>query len=289
MNSSQKTIWKKLGNFYKRLGKFYYYPKMGQKRISHRQIYISWWFALSLVVMTCLIFLDGYAHAHLASTDLWGVPTGGQNQILSHQIIPDPTDPLSAIHPTFDFTSDDSFQRYLDPSHPFQNINYVPADLAPINSNFTANDARKFELRQEAGDSFADMAWHFRDHFGGDRLSITSAYRSESFQKSLLKNWCSDDLCAKPGTSEHQAWLALDLSVVTKWGRTISMDKPNKYTDWLHAYAQEWGFHNTYQKGIAIDGKVVEWWHRRYLGTWLATLLFENNQTFAEYYKTVNR
>lgn len=36
------------------------------------------------------------------------------------------------------------------------------------------------------------------------------------------------------------------------------MDTPNKYTDWLHAHAQERGFHNTYQKGVAIDGKIIE-------------------------------
>jgi hypothetical protein len=31
----------------------------------------------------------------------------------------------------------------------------------------------------------------------------------------------------------------------------------------------------------------VEGWHRRYLWTWLAALLFQNNQTIAEYYKSL--
>ena len=78
----------------------------------------------------------------------------------------------------FDFASDDSYQRYLDNQHPFVDLDYVPGDLELINSDFTANDASRFELRQKAGEMFADMAWHFWHDFSGDRLSITSAYRS---------------------------------------------------------------------------------------------------------------
>ena len=93
--------------------------------------------------------------------------------------------------------SDDSLQRFLDTNHPFHQLTYVPVDLTPINSNFTANDARKFKLRQEAGDQFADMAWHFWNTFSGDRLANFSAYRSKSYQDSLLRNGCNKDLCAK--------------------------------------------------------------------------------------------
>jgi hypothetical protein len=80
--------------------------------------------------------------------------------------------------PDFDFDSDDSFQKFLHDEHPFTNISYVPTDLLPINSNFTANNAKAFKLREEAGIQFADMARHFRNTFSGDRLYIASAYRS---------------------------------------------------------------------------------------------------------------
>jgi len=83
------------------------------------------------------------------------------------------------VGPTFDFDSDDSYQRVLDTTKPFNDINYVPHDLAPINSVFTANNAKRFQLRQEVGDLFADMAWHFRHAFSGDKLYIMSAYRSK--------------------------------------------------------------------------------------------------------------
>jgi len=191
--------------------------------------------------------------------------------------------------PGFDFDTDNSFQKYLNSDHPFDDSTYTPTDLLPIDSNFTANNSKAFKLRAEAGIKFADMAWHFRNAFSGDKLYISSAWRSAGFQDYLVKQWCSLFKCAAIGTSEHQAWLAVDLKVITRWGRWYSLDAayPNKYSDRLKANAADYGFHNTYQKWVDIDGKVVEWRHRRYLWAELAKTLADNNQTFAEYYKTI--
>ncbi len=197
----------------------------------------------------------------------------------------------SSLTSDFDFDSDDSFQKYLNADHPFFDTSYMPNDLVNIESDFTANNSRAFQLRQEAATQFADMARHFRNTFSWDRLYITSAYRSRWFQDFLVKQWCSVFKCAKVWTSEHQAWLALDLKVITRWGRWISFDitdKPNKYYDWLKTNAAEFGFHNTYQRGVEIDGKIAEWRHRRYVWKELATILMDNNQTFAEYYNSIN-
>jgi len=226
-----------------------------------------------------------------------------QNYARAETFVSDPvfTPSTSDIHPVFgigisslpdfDFDSDDSFQKYLNADHPFLDTSYTPNDLIHIESDFTANNSRAFELRQEAATQFADMARHFRNTFSWDRLYITSTYRSKWFQDFLVKQWCSLLKCAKVWTSEHQAWLALDLKVITRWGRWISFDitdKPNKYYDWLKTNAAEFGFHNTYQRGIEIDGKIAEWRHRRYVGKELATILMNNNQTFAEYYNSTN-
>lgn len=230
-------------------------------------------------------YAQAWAISSLALRGTTGITILDMQSDLNHEIVPEFWQQQSM---KFDFTSDNSFQKYLNADHPFDDILYVPWDLAPINSNFTANAARKFTLRQEAGDMFADMAWHFRDEFKGDRLAIVSAYRSKWYQDSLVKKWCRQDQCALWWTSEHQAGLAIDLRVVTKSWKTISMDTPNIYTDWLHTYAYQWWFHNTYQKWVEIDGKIVEWRHRRYLWTELAKILMDNNQTLAEYYKTIN-
>jgi LAS superfamily LD-carboxypeptidase LdcB len=98
-----------------------------------------------------------------------------------------PTFGLDKHSVSFDFDSDDSFQKYLHTDHPFHDISYVPTDLVPIHSNFTANASRSFKLREEAAIQFADMAWHFRNAFSGDKLYISSAYRSRGLQDYLIK------------------------------------------------------------------------------------------------------
>lgn len=206
---------------------------------------------------------------------------------INHQVIPS----FGIQHHIagFDFDTDDSYQKYLHTDHPFNDSAYAPTDLLPIDSNFTANNARAFTLRQEAGTQFADMAWHFRKAFSGDKLYISSAYRSMWLQDYLIKQWCALVKCAPTGTSEHQAWLAVDLKIVAKSGKSYSLDvtSPNKYADWLKINAARFGFHNTYQKWVEVDGKIVEWRHRRYLWIPLATLLSDNDQTFAEYYTSI--
>ena len=181
-----------------------------------------------------------------------------------------------------DFFSDDSLQKFLDDAHPFS-ASYAPEDVVPIDSHFTFNASSKFHLRSEAALQFADMARAFSHAFDfQQKLSITSARRSSVFQKHLSSS-CSTSRCALPGTSEHEAGLALDLGVN---GGNI-LGGGGKYYARLRDNAHLYGFHNTYQKGIDTDGKIVEPRHRRYLGVELATHLHENALTFAEYFYTL--
>ncbi len=239
--------------------------------------------------MLFLALFENYARAE--SADLSSVriipviATSDIKPIVEHEIVPS----FGLVHESalkFDFEHDDSFQKFLHDEHPFDDDSYVPTDLLPINSNFTANNSKAFKLREEAGIQFADMAWHFRNAFSGDKLRIASAYRSSGLQWYLIKQWCALIRCAKIWTSEHQAWLAVDLKVISRWGRWYSLDVayPNTYYDWLKNNAHRFWFHNTYQKWAEVDGKMAEGRHRRYVWVELATLLHENDQTFAEYY-----
>ncbi len=179
--------------------------------------------------------------------------------------------------PTFDLVSDTSLQRFLSDEVPFTDPKYIPEDLAPIESDFTSNNAKKFQLRKEAGTAFADMARHFWNSFQGKKkLTITSAYRSFGHQEYLQQHYCHKGQCAEPGSSEHQAGLALDLGQNGKRLDQASIER-------LQKNAHRWGFHQTYQKGPEIDGKMTEPWHWRYLGIELATVLFEQKLSFREW------
>jgi D-alanyl-D-alanine carboxypeptidase len=194
------------------------------------------------------------------------------------------TENTGNIQATFDFQNDDSFQKYLGTSATLIDPNYKPADLGAIDSDFTANNSKRYSLRAEAAIQFADMARHFRKENKWSKIRINSAYRSSDFQESLLKRWCNPARCAKVGSSEHQLGLAIDIGVLSN-GKSISLAKTTKAYQWFANNAHKFGFQNTYQKGIEVDGQMEEGRHRRYVGTGLATTLKDQNITLAEYYR----
>jgi len=177
-----------------------------------------------------------------------------------------------------DFYSDNSFQKFLDDKHSLSTNKIL--DIVKINSDFTTNKSSDFSLRKEAAEAFEKMAWAFSNAFDYKaKLTINSAWRSQNYQRKLVSN-CSNTRCAKPWTSEHEAGLALDLWV--NWWNINALN--GKYYQWLKDNAHLYGFHNTYQKWMEVDWKMVEPWHRRYVWVELATLLHENNQTFSEFF-----
>ena len=217
----------------------------------------------------------------LFSILVWKVPFPLQAKEWDPISLPPMTDisPIEEIFTGWDTSTDASYQKFLDANHPFNDLKYRPNDLAAIESDFTANNARKFQLRKEVWTQFADLARHFRDHFKGKKkLSITSAYRSFAHQEQLLKSYCkAKNQCANAGSSEHQAGLALDLG--TNGGR---LDKAS--LERLQENAHKRGFHQSYQKGIEVDKTIVEPWHWRYVGESLATELYEKKLSFTEWF-----
>jgi len=179
----------------------------------------------------------------------------------------------------FDFYSDSSFQKFLDDNHSIS-TDYSINDTVKINSDFTFNRSSDFMLREKAAEMFEWMARAFSNAFNFKaKLSINSARRSSQYQRQLANN-CSIGRCAKPWTSEHEAGLAVDLWV-NGWNiKALS----GIYYQWLIDNAHKYGFHNSYQKWMEIDGKIAEPWHWRYVWKELATILHDNNQTFSEYF-----
>ena len=178
-----------------------------------------------------------------------------------------------------DFYSDDSYQKFLDDNHSLA-WNYEASDIVRINSDFTSNKSSNFMLRKEVAEMFEWMARAFSNAFDFKaKLTINSAWRSQAYQRKLIST-CSTWRCAKPGTSEHEAGLALDLWV--NWWNIKSWNWI--YYQWLVDNAHKYGFHNSYQKWMEVDGKIVEPRHWRYVWVELATILHDYGQTFSEYF-----
>ena len=112
----------------------------------------------------------------------------------------------------------------------------------------------------------------------GINLVIKSGYRSYATQKSTYNYYVSrdgvakaDTYSARPGHSEHQTGLAMDLNTIND---TFHNTKEAK---WLASNCYKYGFILRYPKGKTNEtGYKYESWHFRYVGVDLATKLYNN-------------
>lgn len=160
-------------------------------------------------------------------------------------------------------------------------FNYLPADYAPDDiisiKNWYAYDGNS--IKDEVYDQFIKM-WKDAGELGL-KLIINSSYRTFERQERIYNN-SSDEYASRPGFSEHQTGLALDITT------DGSIENGFEDTDefrWLQTNAYKYGFILRYPKGKEyITGYSYESWHYRYLGVDLATKVYESDLTYEEYY-----
>lgn len=117
-------------------------------------------------------------------------------------------------------------------------------------------------------------------------IFVRSGYRSYQTQKGLYGNG-SNPYRAKPGTSEHQTGLAMD--VVNAANRLDENLSQCKEALWLRDHAHEYGFIIRYPKEKEAEtGYPAEWWHLRYVGKQVAYTCYANNWTYDEFYDKLN-
>ncbi len=119
----------------------------------------------------------------------------------------------------------------------------------------------------------------------GLNIYLSSGFRSYSYQSRIYNNYVSiygqekaDTFSARPGHSEHQTGLAIDVNTITdSFANTAE-------AAWLAAHAHEYGFIIRYPKGKEhITGYKYEPWHIRYLGVDTATAVYNSGLTLEEY------
>jgi D-alanyl-D-alanine carboxypeptidase len=92
----------------------------------------------------------------------------------------------------------------------------------------------------------------------------------------------TDLLVARPGHSEHQLGLALDIDLYKK--KYEKLEDTEEYT-WLVDNAHTYGYILRYPKDKEnITGYKFEPWHYRYVGIDIANYIYKNKITFDEYY-----
>ena len=118
---------------------------------------------------------------------------------------------------------------------------------------------------------------------GMPNMWAQSGFRSYSTQSSLYNNYvardgkaAADTYSARPGYSEHQTGLAFDVCV-TGYACISSGFNGTAPANWLSKNAYKYGFILRYPSGKSNEtGYMYESWHFRYVGTDLASKLYNN-------------
>ena len=125
-------------------------------------------------------------------------------------------------------------------------------------------------------------------------IGIASAYRSIEEQEKIQdyymdkygKEYC-DEYVAPPSCSEHHTGLAIDFYI--KVDGAYPSDDPKVYKDLeyyktVEKYLKSYGFILRYPEDKkSITGYSYEPWHIRYVGKFVASIIYENNLTLEEY------
>lgn len=161
---------------------------------------------------------------------------------------------------------------------------FVPTNIVDINPKYAyANN----QISKEIYDIYTEMC----DQAAIDGISLvaTSGYRSYEDQKKIYDSYVTkygmqyaDEYAARPGFSEHQTGLAID---IIGMGTTRDTFEDSDAFLWLQEHAAEYGFILRFPKGKEhITGYAYEPWHYRYVGKHIAQKLKRENITYEEYY-----
>lgn len=160
--------------------------------------------------------------------------------------------------------------------------NFRPQNLVQMNRNYTSG-GKEYLMEKTAYDSFVRMVDAARKE--GVSMRAVSTYRTEDYQKRLYDKKVrttgqrnADNYSARPGFSEHQTGLAVDIN------STSASFENSKAFRWLQQHAHEYGFILRYPKGKTwITGYAYEPWHYRYVGVQVATSMKREGLNYEQY------
>ncbi|KAB1653841.1 M15 family metallopeptidase [Pseudoclavibacter chungangensis] len=220
-----------------------------------------------------------------------GTPTGTPTPTSTPTPTETPTPTATSTLPAgvTDITDPDSVTVLVNKLTPLQPQDYAPSDLVRL-ADIGLLSSNDHSLRAPAADAlkvlFAAAAAE------GITLDGQSGYRSYETQTSLYNGYvadmgqaAADATSARPGYSEHQTGLAIDISSPDEPCALEGCFSGTRAGQWLAAHAWEYGFILRFGDGqTGVTGYEFEPWHFRYVGVEVSTAMHDGGfVTYEEY------
>lgn len=187
---------------------------------------------------------------------------------------------------SIDIDSGASLQVLVNKRRPLAPPDYRP-QLVPVS---IAQDGDEL-VRPEVDAALVQLSAAMQAELG-EGVHVFSSYRSFARQAELYNGYVAqhgqalaDTTSARPGHSEHQTGLAVDVSGTGGACRLDACFGATAPGRWIAAHAWEHGFIVRYPDGLeGITGYHFEPWHLRFVGVDVATAMHERGiATFEEY------
>ncbi|AXF56107.1 M15 family metallopeptidase [Salicibibacter kimchii] len=169
---------------------------------------------------------------------------------------------------------------------------YEPDDLVVPDVTFSFDeDVEKRYLRAPAAEALEDL-FDAASEDSQDLFAV-SGFRSHERQDAIFANAVAEsseeeanETIAKPGNSEHQTGLAMDISSDSNDFQLSPAFAETEEGEWVAEHAHEHGFIIRYpEDGEAITEISYEPWHLRYVGEEVATIIYEHGITLEEFFE----
>ena len=173
---------------------------------------------------------------------------------------------------------DDNYLLLVNRTHALSS-KYAPDDMVTVKHSVAGVGIKgeTDQLRKVAADAFEAMvAAAAKENI---TIKMRTGYRSYAYQRDRLYNSYvkqhgqkeADTFSAKPGQSEHQTGLALDIGGASQSYALTREFGNSKEGKWVAAHCHEYGFIIRYTDGTKdapgkVTGFISEPWHLRYVG-----------------------
>lgn len=170
--------------------------------------------------------------------------------------------------------------------HNYLKEDYVPENLKSLSSTYALSNMKMVEEAANAFESLSKDA--SKENY---KVIAMSTYRSYEYQVDLYNKYvksdgkdAADTYSGRPGNSEHQTGLAVDVYNQTE---TYTNFEKTKEYNWMQENAYKYGFILRFPKDKENEtGYEFESWHYRYVGKDIATYIHKHNITLEEYIAT---
>lgn len=167
----------------------------------------------------------------------------------------------------YDIDSASSLTVVVNKHRPLDPQSYVPKPLSRIQAE---------RMRSDAAEAYKKMVRVAKA--GGVNIVAVSGYRSYDTQASLYDSYVqqygqetADTIAARPGHSEHQTGLAMDVGNSSGVCALQDCFEDTPVGAWVADHAWEYGFIIRYPEDEEdVTGYAYEPWHIRYVGPKLA-------------------